>query len=181
MRTYAVGEVRDEFVEYSQGGNAPVYLGPATKYRTQMLTVGMSRTDTVRYMRTAVSTLTKPDSILFTTATHLLSLTAADELNNNLLAEVGWDIGFQSPLPLQEVPKGQAPADTAQQLLPSLRLGGVDYGPVLRLSNKQTPPTGPYAILPAFPLNRPARRLYYANGVGVVGFVKGPTLWYRLP
>jgi hypothetical protein len=178
VRTFTITEVRDEFIEYSQGGNAPVYLGPATKYKTESITVKMSRTDTVRYMRTAVSTPTKPDSILFTTGTQLLNLLAADDLSGVLSAGVGWDVGFQRSLPLQEVLKGQMPIDTTQQLLPAIRLGGVAYGPVLSIANQASAPTGTYD---SFPRNKPARRIYYAQGFGVVGFVEGTTLWYRLP
>ena len=177
IRTFTITNVRDEFIDYSQGGNAPVYLGPPTRYRTEQLEVTISRTDTVHYMRTAVSTIAKPDSLLFTTGTELLSLTAADELTRMPLAYVGWDIGFHSSFPLQEVLKGQLPADTMQHLLPTLRLGGVAYGPVLLLSNQAAAPTGPYV---SFPRNKAARRVYYAKGFGVVGFVEGATLWYRL-
>jgi hypothetical protein len=178
VRTFAVTTVSDKLTAYSQGGTSPVYLGPPTNYRTQMIIVTASRTDTVRYMRTAVSTAAKPDSVLYAGGTTLLSLQASDGRSSALPAYVGWDIGFGSSFPLQEVLAGQAPADTAQLLLPSLRLGGVTYGPVLRLANQTAAPTGPYV---SFPRNKPARRLYYAKGVGVVGFVEGTTLWYRLP
>ncbi|MDO7887374.1 hypothetical protein [Hymenobacter cheonanensis] len=178
VRTYIIGDVHDELIQYSRGGNAPVYLGPPTKYRTQMITVSANRTDTVRYVRTGASTAAKPDSVLYTGGTTLLSLMAADDTGNSPPAYLGWDIGFECNFPLSEVVVGQAPADTAQQLLPTLRLGGVTYGPVLRLANQLAPPTGPYV---SFPRNKPARRVYYAKGVGVVGFVEGSTLWYLLP
>ena len=178
VRTYVISDVHDEFTEYSRGGSAPVYLGPPTKYRTQMITVSANRTDTVRYVRTGASTATKPDSVLYTGGATLLSFSAADDSGSSLPAYLGWDIGFHSNFPLQEVTAGQAPADTAQQLLPTLRLGGIAYGPVLRLANQVAPPTGPYV---SFPRSKAAWRVYYAKGVGVVGFVEGSTLWYRLP
>lgn len=178
VRAFTVTEVRDEFREYTQGGSAPVYLGPPTKYRTQGITVTVTRTDTIRYMRTAVSTTARPDSVLFTTGTALLALNADDGLQGALTAYVGWDVGFYSSLPLQAVSTNSTPVDTTQQLLPSIRLGGVDYGPVLRITNQVAVPAGPYT---SFPRNKPARRIYYAKGVGVVGFVEGTTLWYRLP
>ena len=178
VRTYVVGDVNDELMEYSRGGNAPVFLGLPTRYRIQTISVGAGRTDTVRYVRTSVSTIAKPDSGLYTGGYELLRFRAADDIDSSPPAYLGWDIGFSSNFPLKEVAAGRVPADTAQQLLPALRLGGIEYGLVLRLANQLATPTGPYV---SFPRNKPARRVYYAKGVGVVGFVEGTTLWYRLP
>lgn len=42
-------------------------------------------------------------------------------------------------------------------------------------------PLSPLPIIYGIPRARPARLVYYAKGYGVVGFVEGGTLWYRLP
>lgn len=124
-------------------------------------------------MRLASGTPARPDSIPFTGTTSLLSMGAIDV--RSIYAYVGWDLGFGNMLPLDEVVGKQVLLDSTQQLLPTLRLGGIDYGPVFRLSNVlRNLPNG-------FPRTRPARLIYYAKGYGVVGFVEGSILWYRLP
>lgn len=173
VRTFAIEEVDDRFESYSRGGNAPVYLGPPQRIRMQLVDVRVRRTDTLRYVRTAISTPTTPDSILFTSATALLSIGAID--NKSSFAYLNWDVGFSNTLALDQVVANQTPLDTTQRLLPTLRLGGIDYGPVLQVSN------GLQSLPAEFLRTRPARRVYYAKGFGVVGFVEGSTLWYRLP
>ncbi|MBG8555301.1 hypothetical protein [Hymenobacter guriensis] len=180
VRTFTITNVQDQLQEYSFGGNAPVYLGPAKKIKSQRLEVYARRTDTLRYMLTPASTPTQPDSVPYTYATPILAMEAnAGEGpsygGSSSYALVGWDIGFSNWLPLEQVISKQPLSDTTHQLLPSLRLGGIDYGPVLRVSNRQTAPPA------EFPRLRPARLLYYAKDYGVVGFVEGSTLWYRLP
>lgn len=105
-----------------------------------------------------------------------MSLNVLDK--ESRLAQVYWEIGFSSTLPLNQLTNGTAPPDTTL-FLPVLRLGGISYGPVVRLTNElsQFPLPTSYGI----PRARPARLVYYAKGYGVVGFVEGGTLWYRLP
>lgn len=173
VRTFAVTEVNEHFEQYSVGGNAPVYLGPAQKVKEQTLNVLIQRTDTIRYVRTPTSTPTRPDSIVFTYPTEVLNMRAGE---GNDVTYINWDIGFGNTLPLRQLAGGLPFADTTQHLLPTLRLGGIEYGPVLRISNalSSTPTYG-------YPLVRPASLVYFAKGHGVVGFVVGSTLWYRLP
>ncbi|MCR5889078.1 hypothetical protein LRS06_15135 [Hymenobacter sp. J193] len=180
IRTFTITNVDDQLHQYSLGGDAPVYLGPAKKVKYQTLDVYALRTDTLRYVHNPATSPTELDSLPYSYATTILSMKAnADEGpsygEGSTYTLVRWDIGFSNVLPLEQVGSGQQLSDTTHQLLPSLRLGGIDYGPVLRISNSQTSPPV------EFPRLRPARLVYYAKGYGVVGFVEGGTLWYRLP
>lgn len=174
VRTFAITEVDNRFDTYSLGGSIPVYLGPRKRITVQSINVRARRTDTLRYVRTPTSTPTQPDSVPFTYPTTLLEL-AAGHVDSDGYAYVGWDIGFNNSLPLSQVLQGITPYDTTQQLLPMVRLGGIEYGPVLRISNPSQ------TLLTGFPRVQPARYIYYAKDYGVVGFAEGSTLWYRLP
>ncbi|MBT9394291.1 hypothetical protein KLP40_14055 [Hymenobacter sp. NST-14] len=173
VRTFLITEIKEEFIEYSIGGNAPVYLGPPKKIRAQTLDVYARRTDTVRYVATPASTPNKPDSVVFTTPTNLLSLGASE---SGGYAYLNWDVTFSAELPLRQITTGYPLYDTTQVLLPRLQLGGVAYDSVLRISNARSA-----GILYGLPRAKPVRRVYYAKAFGVVGFVEGGTLWYRLP
>jgi len=176
VRTFTVTEVNDRLETYSQGGNAPVYLGPPSKSRLQAIDVRVRRTDTLRYVLTSTSTLAKPDTIPYTGTDSVLSWNVIDK--NSVVAYVDWDIGFGSVLPLNWLTDGTTPSDTTY-FLPTLWLGGISYGPVVRLTNELS--QFPLPIDYGRPRARPARLVYYAKGYGVVGFVEGGTLWYRLP
>lgn len=176
VRTFVVTELNDRLESYSQGGNAPVYLGPPSKSKGQAIDVLVRRTDTLRYVFTPTSTPARPDSIPYTGTTAVLSCYVFDA--RTVVAYVDWDIGFGSVLPLGELTDGTAPLDTMRLLLlPTLTLGGISYGPVVRLANQLSPAAPTFG----FPRARPARLVYYAKGHGVVGFVEGGVLWYRLP
>ena len=173
MRTFLITEIQDELVEYYQGGNAPVFLGPAKKVRVQTLDVRVRRTDTIRYTPTPTSTPTRPDSVPDTYARSLLSISAGDNIQPGY-AYLEWDFGFSGNLPLDDVIASR-PLANPTQLLPTLRLGSIEYESVLRVPNSLS--GTPYG----FPRNKPAHFVYYAKGFGVVGFEEGNTLWYRLP
>ena len=176
VRTFTVTEVDDRLETHSQGGNAPVYLGPPSKSRTQAIDVRMRRTDTLRYVLSPTSTLAKPDTIPYMGTETLLGWNVFDE--KRLSTQVYWEIGFSGTLPLNQLTDSTIPPDTTL-FLPTLRLGGISYGPVVRLTNYL--PLSPLPINYGRPRARPARLVYYAKGYGVVGFVEGSTLWYRLP
>lgn len=176
VRTYTVTEVNDRLETYSQGGNAPVYLGPPSNSRIQAIDVRVRRTDTLRYALTPISTPAKPDTIPYTGTESILNLNVIDR--NSVVASVHWEIGFASTLPLNGLTDGTTPLDTTF-FLPALRLGGISYGPAIRLANEL--PLSPLPISYSSPRARPTRLVYYAKGYGVVGFVEGSTLWYRLP
>lgn len=173
VRTFAITEVKEDFVQYSIGGNAPVFLGPPKKVRAQTLDVYARRTDTVRYVAPPASTPTKPDSAVFTTPTALLRLGSGE---SGGYAYLDWDVTFSAALPLRQITTGYPLYDTTQVLLPRLQLGGVAYDSVLRISNARSA-----GISYGLPRAKPVRRVYYAKAFGVVGFVEGGTLWYRLP
>lgn len=173
VRTFLIDAIDDQFIEYSIGGNAPVFLGFPKRIKSQQIEVRVRRTDTIRYTPTPTSTPTRPDSILDTYARSLLSISAGDD-NQNGYAYLNWDYGFSSDLPYDDVIAGR-PLMNSMQLLPTLRLGGIDYESVLRI------PNGLSGNPAGFPRNKPARFVYYAKGFGVVGFEEGNTLWYRLP
>ncbi|MBJ6111461.1 hypothetical protein JAO73_20740 [Hymenobacter sp. BT523] len=177
MRTFTITEVDDRLVEDCNCGGIPVLAGP-TPSRLQQIRVDVQRTDTVRYVRTAGSTPGKPDSVAITGVVTLLDMSAGDNYGNGpvvVQSEISWDFGFYNYLPIQQVVANQVLPDTAAHVLPSLRVGGITYGPVIQLSNSAVMA----ANLP--PRTKPIRRLYYAKGVGVVAFLEGGTLWYRLP
>lgn len=151
-----------------------VYLGRPTKYKLQHIIAAAQRTDTLRYVQTDGSTPTHPDSVLLG-STGLLDW-GADAGTGDIYAAVGWDGEFYHVLPLRELYQGRATVDTTQHLLPTVRVGGVAYDSVFRLTQSAAIINGG-----SVPRNKPARLLYYAKGYGVVGFVEGNTLWYRLP
>ncbi|MBC6696512.1 hypothetical protein [Hymenobacter sp. BT190] len=173
VRTFIIDEVEDKLKEYSIGGNAPVFFGSPKRVKSQSIEVLVRRTDTIRYTPTPTSTPTRPDSIPDTYARSLLSMSAGDNFDVGY-AYLNWDFGFSNSLPIDEVIAGR-PLMNSAQLLPTLRLGGINYESVLRIPNGLSGnPSG-------FPRNKPARFVYYAKGFGVVGFEEGNTLWYRLP
>ena len=176
-RTFVITEVNDRSITLSNGGGIPVLAGP-TASKLQQIRVDCRRTDTVRYMPSPASTPTKPDSVPMTSGNTLLELRTDDNQGSGsavVRAEINWDFGFNNYLPIQEVVAHQPLPDTTARLLPSLQVGGVTYGPVIMVSN------GLYAIATPLPRTKPIRRVYYAKGVGVVAFLEGGTLWYRLP
>lgn len=178
VRTFVVEEVQDRLEQYTIGGNAPALLGSPLRVQVQSIDVRVRRTDTLRYMLSPTSTPSRPDSIPDVYARSLLTMTADDGAQGSY-AYVDWDFGFSSSLPLNEVLAGRLLPDTTQRLYPTLlatlRLGGIDYGSVLRVPNAWT------ALPAGYPRNKPAQLVYYAKGFGVVGFIEGSTLWYRLP
>ena len=131
----------------------------------------------MRYMLSPGSTPTKPDSVLITDANTLLELRTDGNHGSGravVQAQIYWDFGFYNYLPIQEVVANQPFPDTTAHLLPTFQAGGITYGPVIQVSSS------PYLSTP-LPRTKRTRRLYYAKGVGVVAFVEGDTLWYRLP
>ncbi|MFD2721810.1 hypothetical protein ACFST9_24045 [Hymenobacter monticola] len=176
VRTFSITEVDDRIVELCNCGGIPVLAGP-TPSRLQQIRVDVLRTDTVRYVRSSSSTPGRPDSIPMTQGGTLLEMSLDDNHGAGpvvVRTQLYWDFGFYNNLPVQEAIAGKALPDTTARVLPSLRVGGVSYGPVIQVSNS------PYAAVPT-PRTKPIRRLYYAKGVGVVAFLEGGTLWYRLP
>lgn len=173
VRTFVIDDVEDKLKEYSLGGIAPGVPWRAKRVKSQSIEVLVRRTDTIRYSPTPTSTPTRPDSIPDTYASSLLSISAGD-LDQPGYTYLSWDFGFSNSLPIDEVIAG-LPLGNSTQLLPTLRLGGIDYTSVLHIPNGRSGnPSG-------FPRNKPARFVYYAKGFGVVGFEEGNTLWYRLP
>ena len=177
VRTFAIGAVDDRMETYCNSCGGGINLFPGGSSKLQQIRVDVRRTDTVRYVRTSSSTPTRPDSIPLTGATTLLDMGLDDEHGSGpatVQARIHWDFAFYNYLPIQQVVAGEALPDTTARLLPALRVGGASYGPVIQLSNSS------YASA-LLPRTKPIRRLYYAKGVGVVAFVEGGTLWYRLP
>lgn len=176
VRTFSITEVDDRIVELCNCGGIPVLAGP-TPSRLQQIRVDVLRTDTVRYVRTSSSTLGRPDSIPITQGSSLLEMSLDDNHGSGpvvVRAQLYWDFGFYNYLPVQETIAGKAMPDTTTRALPSLQVGGITYGPVIQLSNTASNSA-------PLPRAKRARRLYYAKGVGVVAFLEGNTLWYRLP
>ncbi|WP_201983187.1 hypothetical protein [Hymenobacter rubidus] len=177
VRTFVIGEVDDRIITHSNGGGIPTILSLPTSSKLQQVRVDVRRTDTVRYERVFSSTSTKPDSIPITGASTLLEMGTDDNHGSGnavVQSQLYWDFGFSNYLPIQEVVANQPLPDTTARVLPSLQVGGVTYGPVIQVSNSS------YAGVP-LPRTKPVRRLYYARDVGVVAFLEGGTLWYRLP
>ena len=177
VRTFAIGEISDRMQTYCNSCGGGINLYPTGSSRLQEIRVDFRRTDTVRYVPSPGSTPTKPDSVPVTYANTLLELRTDDNYGSGsavVQAQIHWDSGFYNYLPIQEVVANQPLPDTTAHLLPSLQIGGITYGPVIQLSNSS------YASTP-LPRTKPTRRLYYARGVGVVAFLEGGTLWYRLP
>ncbi|MGI4875808.1 MAG: hypothetical protein ACRYFX_32015 [Janthinobacterium lividum] len=178
VRTFTIAAVNDQLITLSNSGGGGInLLGSASSSRLEQLLVDVRRTDTVRYQLTSTSTPAKPDSVINNYPDMLLEMATDDNRGDGpvtIRASVNWDYSFEHNLPLAEVLAGQAPADTAAHLLPTLKLGGIIYGPVLQLSNVLIRSN-------VAPRQKLTRRLYYAKNYGVVGFVEGRTLWYRLP
>lgn len=172
-RTFTITQVNDRIETYSNGGGG-ISLWPVEQSKLEEIDVLVRRTDTLRYVRVNPGNAASTDSVLHD-ITSLLSIRADDNHGIGpvvVQAELDWELGPFGSLPLQEVTTGRALPDTTARLLPSLQLGGVSYGPVIQVSNSN------YGALPRA---TPVRRLYYAKGAGVVGFVEGRALWYRLP
>lgn len=176
VRTFVIEAVSDKVETLCNSCGGGINLFPSGSSRLQKIRVDVRRTDTVRYIRSASSTPARPDSVALTGGYALLELGMDNNHGSGPVranAQVYWDFRFDNYLPIQEVVAGQALPDTAAHLLPSLQVGGIRYGPVLQVSNSAyyTPP---------LPRTKSIRRLYYAKGVGVVAFVEGGTLWYKL-
>lgn len=177
VRTFIIEEVSDQVLTLCNSCGGGINLFPGGSSKLQKIRVDVRRTDTVRYVRTYTGTPARSDSVVITGVVTLLDLS----MNNNsgsgsvrANSQVYWDFRFDNYLPIQEVVAGQALPDTTARLLPSLQVGGVSYGPVIQVSNRG------YSSTP-LPRIKLVRRLYYAKGVGVVAFVEGNTLWYKLP
>jgi hypothetical protein len=177
VRTFVIKAIDDQMVKLCNHCGGGINLGPGSSSILQQVRVDMLRTDTVRYMPSPGSTPARPDSIPLTQGNPLLEM----GIDNNdgdgpvvVRAQLYWDFGFYNGLPLQEAITGQALPDTTARVLPSLRVGGVSYGPVIQVANSTYTAGG---VRPT----KPIRRLYYAKGVGVVAFLEGGKLWYRLP
>jgi hypothetical protein len=176
VRTFSIVEVDDRLIEECNCGGIPILGGP-TPSRLQQIRVDVRRTDTVRYVRVPGTTPGQPDSVVSTGAATLLDLRAGESFDRGQargLGQLFWEYGFYNYLNLNEVIANQPQPDTTTRVLPSLQVGGITYGPVIQLSNS------PFTSAPS-PRTKPTRRLYYAKGVGVVAFLEGGTLWYRLP
>lgn len=177
VRTFTITEIDDRMVTICNHCGGGINLGPGSSSKLQRVRVDVLRTDTVRYVRTSSNTTAHPDSIPLTRGATLLEMGVDDNDGDGpvvVQAQIYWDFGFYNFLPIQEVVANQALPDTAAHVLPSLRIGGLTYGTVIQLSNSSFTST-------PLPRTKPIRRLYYARGVGVVGFIEGGTLWYRLP
>ena len=154
VRTYRITSLQDQMERQYTGTNFTPF--PSSKHDCQHLTALVQRTDSAAVVETAID----------------LELSYYDELT--LRAAAGWDNCYPAPLPLDEINQG-LPIDTLRYpgtaLLPTFKSGPATYGPVIRITYRY-PTTVP---------NKPTRQLYCAKGYGVVGFVEGTTLWYRLP
>ena len=176
VRTFVIGEINDRIQSYCNSCGGGINLWPTGSSKVQEIRVDFRRTDTVRYMLSPSSTPTKPDSVPITYANTLLEMRLDNSHGSGpvvVQSRIYWDSGFYNYLPVQEVIANQALPDTAAHVLASLQVGGLTYGPVIQLSNST------FASAPR-PRTKPIRRLYYARGVGVVAFLEGATLWYRL-
>jgi hypothetical protein len=177
VRTFAIRAIDDRMETYCNNCGGGINLGPGSSSTLQQIRVDVVRTDTVRYIPSPSSTPTRPDSIPLTQGDTLLEIGVDDNNGGGpvvVQAQLHWDFGFYNYLPVQEAIASKAMPDTTARVLPSLQVGGSTYGPVIQLSN--TP-----SYLGSLPRAKRARRLYYAKGVGVVAFLEGNTLWYRLP
>jgi hypothetical protein len=177
VRTFTIRVIDDRMLTLCNHCGGGINLGPGSSSTLQRVRVDVLRTDTVRYVRSASSTPTRPDSIPLTQGDTLLDMGVDDNDGDGpvvVQARLYWDFGFENALPVQEAVAGKALPDTTARILPSLQVGGLTYGPVIQVSNSL------YAAT-SLPRTRPIRRLYYAKGVGVVAFLEGDTLWYRLP
>jgi hypothetical protein len=175
VRTFSIAEVADEIVTLCNCGGIPVLAGP-TPSKLQQIRVDVRRTDTLRYMPSLGSSPARPDSVPITSASTLLEMRLDDNHGSGKVvvqSKLFWDFGFYNYLPVQEVVANQALPDTSAHVLPSLQVGGITYGPVIQVTNNPS--------TTRLPRTKPIRRLYYAKGVGVVAFLEGGTLWYRLP
>lgn len=163
IRTYEITEIVDVMEKASTGS---VYIALPVRRQTavlvQRVAVQMQRTDSV------------------TSRIPLLNL----ELSYNpdrrapslIFSELSWEGFYNASLPIDSVNAGK-PIDQrfyqGVSLLPTLTLGPTTYQQVLAAENSY-----PQFTLPGV---RPVSRLYYARQRGVVGFVEGGTLWYKLP
>ncbi|WP_460608770.1 hypothetical protein [Hymenobacter terrigena] len=178
VRTFTIREIDDRMLTLCNHCGGGINLGPGSSSTLQKVRVDVFRTDTVRYVRSASSTPTRPDSIALTQGDTLLEMGVDDNDGDGpvvVQTRLYWDFGFENSLPVQEAVTGKALPDTTAHLLPSFQVGGVAYGPVIQVSNSL------YAAANSLPRTKPVRRVYYAKGVGVVAFLEGGTLWYRLP
>jgi len=178
VRTFTIKEIDDRMVTLCNNCGGGINLGPGSSSTSQQIRVDVLRTDTVRYIRSASSTPARPDSIPLTQGDALLEMGIDDNDGDGpvvVQARLYWDFAFGNSLPVQEAVDGKAVSDTTARILPTLQAGGITYGPVIQLSNNS------FAASASLPRTKPIRRLYYAKGVGVVAFLEGGTLWYRLP
>ena len=158
VRTYRITNLQDQMVrQYTGASMLPL---PRKKYDCQQVTVTVQRTDSAATAETALNL-----ELYYTNSIPEIALQA----------EVGWDKFYPyARLPLDEINQG-LPIDTLQfpgiTLLPTVTLGPTAYRQVVRATYLYT------ASAPT----KGTRRLYYAKNYGVVGFVEGNTLWYRLP
>ena len=177
VRTFTIKAIDDRMVTLCNHCGGGISLGPGSSSTLQRIRVDVLRTDTVRYVRSASSTPARPDSIPLTQGDTLLEMGIDDNDGDSPVvaqARLYWDFGFYSYLPVQEAVAGKVLPDTMARVLPSFQVGGVAYGPVIQVSNSRS------TSVP-LPRTKPLRRVYYAKGVGVVAFLEGGTLWYRLP
>lgn len=177
VRTFTIKAIDDRMVTRCNQCGGGINIGPGSSSTLQRIRVDVFRTDTVRYIRSASSTPARPDSIPLTQGDTLLEMGIDDNHGDGpvvVQAQLYWDFGFYNYLPVQEAVAGKAMPDTTTRVLPLLQVAGITYGPVIQLSN--TPSNSA-----PLPRTKRARRLYYARGVGVVAFLEGSTLWYRLP
>lgn len=168
IRTFRVLEVQDKLETHANNG--ALVSGHET-YQT--ITVLGQRTDSVSYnLRSKTDSIPAIDTLL-----KLYKYPGSSTSGADTRAEIEWAYTLRHTLPLADATAGQPSQDLAVDLLPQVVLGGITYGPTLRVTSSLTANN--------FSYNRGlrvVRRVYYAQGKGVVGYEEeGTGLWYRLP
>ncbi|GAB3636998.1 hypothetical protein GCM10027422_25880 [Hymenobacter arcticus] len=164
VRTFRVLKVQDETQPQASSSLIP----PRGTYQT--ITVLGQRTDSLTYIfRTNGDSVAVVDELL-----ELYKYYNKSTGTVELRADVEWSKTFSQSLPLDAVTTNRPLQSSTVELLPTVVLGGVTYGPTLRISPQLN--TVGYS-----PRLRAIRRVYYARGKGVVGYEEdGTGLWYRL-
>ncbi|NVO84714.1 hypothetical protein [Hymenobacter terrestris] len=163
IRTYKIPEIVDVMEEMSTGSvYIPLPVRRQTAVLVQRIAVRMQRTDSV------------------TSRIPLLNLQLSYNPDRKapslIFSELSWEGFYKATLPIDSVNGGKPINQRYYQgvsLLPTLTVGPTTYQQVLVAENSY-----PQLTLPGVRL---VSRLYYARQRGVVGFVEGGTLWYKLP
>ncbi|GAA4508601.1 hypothetical protein GCM10023172_40980 [Hymenobacter ginsengisoli] len=172
VRTYLIVEVDDRLEEQYQSVWITPVQGKLPRY--QHITVKGYRTDSVIYTPVGFANPRDSARAVDTFLDLQKYMPRADPSTTILLSEVGWDHWFIGNPQLQAVTTNQPLSVSGNvELLPSITLGGISYGPTLRIKRA-------YVVYPA-PRQRIISQIWYAKGVGVVGYEElGTGLWYRL-